>query len=114
MELSLMAALRCVPDQPEDKAVDFLDLVYDEMRALGAHRVWMNLDEETHDLTLGWTIGGKEDTEAVWAGLSLLRTALHAAGGATPEWPTRFTVDEVKQVRSVRPTEAKSRIPEHA
>ena len=46
----------------------------------------VSLDTETMTMTIGLVVDGKDYQETVAHALTVIRTAIHAAGGATPDW----------------------------
>ena len=46
----------------------------------------VSLDTETMTMTIGLVVAGNDYQETVAHALTSIRTAIHAAGGSTPDW----------------------------
>lgn len=75
--------------QPTDAEVmeDHLDGVMDELLTLGAEDPAIDLEISTGRVTFTVTIDGQNPVAAIAQASGLFRTAIHAAGGCTPDWP---------------------------
>jgi hypothetical protein len=71
-----------------------LDRVMDELEKLdaGSPSIDATLANGTVDISVGVQADSWDD--AVKLGLDTIRTAIHAAGGATPDWPTELSPQE--------------------
>ena len=67
---------------------EHLDGVMDELELLGAQDPSIDLDLEGGTVTLGVMVEAANPLLAVMQASGTLRTAIHAAGAATPDWPS--------------------------
>lgn len=64
-----------------------LDDVMNELLVLGAEDPAINVDFGTRHVTLEVLVEAKNPVGATALASGILRTAIHAAGGHTPDWP---------------------------
>lgn len=64
-----------------------LDLVMNELETLNATDPSIDLDLNDCSVVLSITVETGNPVDAVATASGLLRTAIHAAGGGTPDWP---------------------------
>jgi hypothetical protein len=76
-------------DLPDvDKLIEsHLDDVMDELGSLGADDPGIELDLDRGEVTFSVLVGADNPVGAINQASTLLRTAIHAAKGATPDWP---------------------------
>ncbi len=72
----------------EGGLADHTDKVMEHLVELGVRDPYVGLDLEQHELeiTFEFESSGNEPFEAIEQAIAQLRTAIHAAGGATPGW----------------------------
>ena len=70
---------------------DHLDGVMDELLTLAAEDPRIDLEVTTGSVDLSVVIDAPNPVIAVTYASGLLRSAIHAAGGYTPDWPTEQT-----------------------
>lgn len=71
-----------------DKDVEaHLDEVMSELLALDAEDPSIDVDLSERRVTLAVTVDAPNPLEAIDKASGFIRTAIHAAGGATPDWP---------------------------
>jgi hypothetical protein len=72
-----------------DHAVDiqgFFDRVMEEFLTLRVDDPGIGVDLQRREVSIGLVAQGEGFEDAVAAGMNAIRTAIHAAGGATPGW----------------------------
>lgn len=92
MTVELVGTITVSPAGDDDDVVveQHLDMVMDELCTLGAVDPDIALDLGDYTVTLTATINAPNPVAAVQEASTLFRTAIHAAGGATPDWPDAF------------------------
>ena len=65
---------------------DLLDLVMEELDNIGAPDPTISAEASGATVEIGVSVDAASPQDAVEAGFGFIRTAVHAAGGATPGW----------------------------
>ena len=71
-----------------------LDRVMDELEKLGADSPSIDATLAKGTVEISIVVDASSWEEATQKGLGTLRTAIHAAGGGTPDWPTEISPPE--------------------
>ncbi len=77
-------------ERPDEAIERHLDLVMDELETLDARDPSISVDLADGEVTMSVVVEAANPVDAVGLASGLLRTAIHAAGGATPDWPEPF------------------------
>jgi hypothetical protein len=89
--LTTEVAIRDGNGEPSKKAArlleSHLDEVMDELELLNAIDPSIELDLEVFRVDLSVLVSAANPVVAVTTASDLMRTAIHAAGGSTPDWP---------------------------
>lgn len=72
---------------PDAVIEDHLDAVMQELIELGAEDPSIELDLTTNSVTFSVLVSARQPIGAAAQASGLVRTAIHAAGGETPDWP---------------------------
>ena len=88
MKLGFLMAGRVVGDGGPDALDVHLDRVMDELVKLGVEDPSLNATLASGLVELSVVVEAGSFPEAMKVGLDLARTAIHAAGGGTPDWPS--------------------------
>lgn len=75
------------PETHASVVEEHLDLVMEELLNLDAVDPAISLDTSDNSVVLSVAVTAPNPIEAVNTGSAQLRTAIHAAGGGTPDWP---------------------------
>lgn len=97
MDLALEAALRCSTEPPGGDIGGFLDMLYVEMNKLEMRHISIDLDQAAGTVWVACTMDVEDESDGLFEAHTALRTALHAAGGFTPDWPSPLEVDKVER-----------------
>jgi hypothetical protein len=97
MKLTMMVGLRVAAGTPDD--LDrLLDQVMAELEKLdNVEDPDLTASLAKGDVSIMLTVEGTDTLDAAAAALAAIRTAFHATGVATPEWPT-FTSSELVEL----------------
>lgn len=80
-------------ETPDPEAFDrFLDAVADEFYAIRNAELDYGGSLAEYKVTFTMEVTGDLDLDSVTTALGDLRTAIHAAGGGTPGWPTEHSI----------------------
>jgi len=75
------------PQRIDELVEGHLDEVMDHLGTLGAGDPSIELDMTQHLVTFGVLVDAANPLEAINGASGLLRTSIHHANGATPDWP---------------------------
>ncbi len=84
---------------------EFFEQLMEYLEDNGAEDPGIGLDTLKREVTVGLTSEGETEAEAVFSGMSTIRTAIHTVGGATPGWPTFAEALEFGSVSAVPVTD---------
>jgi hypothetical protein len=73
---------------PDTDVEEFFGRVMQELINLGVDDPGIGVDLAKREVSVGLVAEGELPEDAVAAAMTTIRTAIHAAGGATPGWPT--------------------------
>jgi hypothetical protein len=86
-------AFRVEASEPDPEDFDrFLDAVADEFYAIRNAELDYGGSLAEYKVTFMLEVTGDLDLDSVTTALNNLRTAIHAAGGSTPGWPTEHLI----------------------
>lgn len=78
-----------VPDE-EQVLESHLDTVMEELTLLDARDPAIDLDLSDNSVVMSVMVQAPNPVKAVSEASGFLRTAIHAAGGSTPDWPGQY------------------------
>lgn len=85
---TVVGTIIAADDETDDDIERWLDATMDELLALDALDPSIDAGIEDRSVRFSLAVDAANPVEAVNMASTTLRTAIHAAGGGTPDWPT--------------------------
>lgn len=102
-EFDLRFVFKVVSDVPSSVFVTHLDTVMAELVALGTTDPAVGADAEARIVEIELVAESVDLLDAIRDALADIRTAIHAAGGSTPDWESLLPVDGTQPLVDVDP-----------
>lgn len=108
MKLGVRLEGRVVGTSSPEQLGEHLDRVMDELLKLKADDPSINATLASGVVEMSVTVDAGSFPEGARRGMDVIRTAIHAAGGATPDWPTELSPKQwgvILEETSIRKTD---------